>query len=217
MAAGKGLVPQTPEQSQAIQSLVQELQRTSPQLFSSLAQPGGQQLAIALPQLQNTAAALAQPSAQPAPQTAQPAPTLPTGMAPFPAGVLPTAATGTAPTAAGDASVTAEDGPTTLSFALNALFRTTGTADNEASSDTVPFGLHFDTAETELGALAALGPRSSSGEKHHTVHHAWGASASESEDEWAGLDSGAAGRPPAALAAVGMALLCIAAATAAAH
>ncbi|KAJ2157193.1 hypothetical protein GGF46_004671 [Coemansia sp. RSA 552] len=41
--------PQTQEQQQAIQRLIQELQRSSPQLFSATGQPGNQQMAIALP------------------------------------------------------------------------------------------------------------------------------------------------------------------------
>ncbi|KAJ2534120.1 hypothetical protein EV175_007047, partial [Coemansia sp. RSA 1933] len=41
--------PQTPEQQQAIQNLVDELRKSSPQLFSSIGQGNGQQVAIALP------------------------------------------------------------------------------------------------------------------------------------------------------------------------
>ncbi|KAJ2802282.1 hypothetical protein H4R20_003339 [Coemansia guatemalensis] len=239
---------QTPEQQQAIQNLVQELQRSSPQLFSALGQTGSQQLAIALPgaaatssqqasqpqqqaqqasqsqqpqQFQPIQAApqlapVSTPAAAPATPVVNPQPPAPT---PVPAPVPLPQATELPPAAAQtpQAAPTA-DATTPLSFALNAMFRTSSPQAAETSSDSLPFGLHFDQSDSELGDMHSAD--SSDGDAsitptHHfsTRHsHTWGSSMhdssseSDSFDEWAGLDSSAA-KPAASLVAVGLALL----------
>ncbi|KAJ2845111.1 hypothetical protein IWW36_004923 [Coemansia brasiliensis] len=281
--------PQTQEQRQAIDNLVQELQRISPQLFSTAGQSNNQQLAIALPstgpqpagpqqqaqpaqqtapqqiapapqaiqfpQTQQTPQAQPVPQAQQAQQTpqapqalqAQPAqqasqelppqsqltpqvepaapqaplvqPTLqaqPPEAAPEPA---PTPEqTEATPSLAVSPAATSDSAESDipLSFALNALFQTASRGSTaEASSDSLPFGLHFDTISTELGSLEL---ESSSGQESTSRHH-WpsassshtrgsSTSASSALDEWAGLDSSAA-KPAVSLVALGLSLLVI--------
>ncbi|KAJ2539317.1 hypothetical protein GGF49_005295 [Coemansia sp. RSA 1853] len=95
-----------------------------------------------------------------------------------------------------------------LSFALNALFQTTSsTSTSETWSDSVPFGLHMESDDSELGSLTRIDEDSRSG-RHSTSHHrsrSRGSSMSDS-DEWAGLDSSAA-HSAMSLVALGLALV----------
>ncbi|KAJ2451349.1 hypothetical protein EV183_003677 [Coemansia sp. RSA 2336] len=251
--------PQTPEQRQAIDNLVQELQRISPQLFSTAGQSNNQQLAIALPS--NPQAAGAQPAqqtgaapqavqfpqasqqpvtqeqqpvtpqqpvaqqqqpvaqvqpaqqvppAQPTPQASapqvapqvapqelpsqeQPSQEQPsqeqTLQAPEPAPTPEQPATASSPEVDQETSSDPTDNEIPLSFALNALFHTASS--REDTSDTLPFGLHFDTSSTELDGLESESSMSAS-----------------TLDEWAGLDSSAA-TPAMSLALLGITLTVI--------
>ncbi|KAJ1663580.1 hypothetical protein IW140_004825 [Coemansia sp. RSA 1813] len=143
--------PQTPEQQQAIQNLVDELRKSSPQLFSSIGQGNGQQVAIALPSTAPNAgsASPVSPGAPSSPgpaQAAQPqqpqqlqqprAPEVPQApqvpQASAPAG-LPETPPATSSAPAGSAantpapaeteqSATNSDASTPFSFAVNAMF-----------------------------------------------------------------------------------------------
>ncbi|KAJ2835796.1 hypothetical protein J3B02_006539, partial [Coemansia erecta] len=122
--------PQDPEQQRAIQSLVQELQRTSPQLFSNVGQNGGQQqLALAVPTMSAGGILPAQtvprpfqsqvPPPAPAPAPAQvpvPAPTPAVTSAPSPA-PSPAPAPVPAPVPASSAPVPSAAEPSTASTA----------------------------------------------------------------------------------------------------
>ncbi|KAJ2648654.1 hypothetical protein IWW40_003718 [Coemansia sp. RSA 1250] len=275
--------PQTPEQRQAIDNLVQELQRISPQLFSTAGQSTNQQLAIALPSsLQSAGAQPAQqtatapqaaqfppaqpaqpisqepplqnqpipqvqpaqqtPSAQPALQTQAPqeqapqtqapqeqapqtqapqeqAPQAQIPQAPAPQEQAPQAQTpqaapepsptpeqpdaSPAPAADQETSSDPADSEIPLSFALNALFHTASST-AETSSDSLPFGLHFDTSSSELGRLEFENSSRESASSR-TRGSSMGSSAL---DEWAGLDSSAA-RPAVSLGALGLSLIAI--------
>ncbi|KAJ2459379.1 hypothetical protein GGF42_001506 [Coemansia sp. RSA 2424] len=147
--------PQNPEQQRAIQSLVQELQKSAPQLFANIGQPGSQQLALALPMNpvplspsvgMTPASQVPAPAPVPAPVPA-PAPT-PMPVAPSP--LLPSPVAPVAPTAqpffassappAPPPAFTAAAAPppppmatssigsvasAPFSFAINAMFRST--------------------------------------------------------------------------------------------
>ncbi|KAJ2745835.1 hypothetical protein GGI20_001836 [Coemansia sp. BCRC 34301] len=159
--------PQNSEQQRAIQSLVQELQKASPQLFSNIGQPGNQQLALALPMnpapfSSSTGATPTSQAPAPAPAPA-PIPVAPSPLLPSPATltstlpplfasstppVLPSAFTAQAApslslTPAGSSSVMAS---APFSFAINAIFRSTDDVNSmPTSTNLLPFGLHFDS------------------------------------------------------------------------
>ncbi|KAJ1731624.1 hypothetical protein LPJ61_002446 [Coemansia biformis] len=217
---------QTPEQRQAIQNLIQELQRSSPELFAAFGQPGSQQLALAVPPAETTGAA---PQASPPPQqqSQQQPQQMQSGAAPgaVPVAPPPTGApsappfpfSAAAPPAAASAVPSAATTP--LSFALNALFPASSQPIQATPSDSLPFGLHFGSADSELAGLgtpdaSSDGPdqvSSAVGQHHASVHpssRSPGAGSSEpsSFNEWAGLDSSAA-TPAVTLAAIGLALL----------
>ncbi|KAJ2078283.1 hypothetical protein H4R24_004591 [Coemansia sp. RSA 988] len=236
---------QTPEQQQAIQNLIQELQRSSPQLFSALGQSSNQQLAIALPgttvtpsqqvsQQQQQPQQPQQPqlpeqSRQPQPielpeQSRQPQPIevapVPT---PIPVPGPPLQQIEPSPTPAAHPPEAAQEAPTAdtstpLSFALNAMFRTSSPQAAETPSDSLPFGLHFDQSDSELGDMHSSDSSSNdalltpthhfSTRPSHTRGSSMQDSSSESEsfDEWAGLDSSAT-KSATSLVAVGLALL----------
>ncbi|KAJ2614934.1 hypothetical protein H4S08_001485 [Coemansia sp. RSA 1365] len=243
---------QTPEQQQAIQKLVQELQRSSPQLFSALSQTGGQQLAIALPSATGTPsqqvaqpqqpqqlqqpqpiqmapqpAPVSTPVAAPAtpesnPQPAAPAPVPAPAPAPLPftnsAELSPTPVAQSSEAVQAPQAALATGTSTPLSFALNAMFQTSSPQGVETLSDTLPFGLHFDQTESELGDMHSS-DSSASDVSITLTHHfstrpspTWGSSIhrssseSDSFDEWAGLDNSAA-KSAASLAAVALALV----------
>ncbi|KAJ1999231.1 hypothetical protein GGI04_000617 [Coemansia thaxteri] len=162
--------PQNTEQQRAIQSLVQELQKSSPQLFSNVGQPGNQQLALALPVglgafNPSVPPALASQAPRPAPAPA-PAPAAPSSsLLPTDSAVSTAAATPlpSPPQAALASSAllapppppspvfTAASAP--ISFVIDAMFRHTDT-DSAMTADptSLPFGLHFDS--TQLGGEA---------------------------------------------------------------
>ncbi|KAJ2119355.1 hypothetical protein IW147_005935 [Coemansia sp. RSA 720] len=81
------------------------------------------------------------------------------------------------------------------------------TSTSETWSDSVPFGLHVESDDSELGSLTRIDEDSRSG-RHSTSHHrsrSRGSSMSDS-DEWAGLDSSAA-HSAMSLVALGLALV----------
>ncbi|KAJ2310078.1 hypothetical protein IWW54_003391 [Coemansia sp. RSA 2705] len=153
--------PQTSEQRQAIQNLVQELQRISPQMFSTIGTSNARCRARGI--WSNARARGCRPCAN--------------------------------RSSSSDSSV-------------------------ETSSDSLPFGLHFDSPDSELGSLVD-GDLSSDSDSssirhrstlHHSSHvHGSSMSGSNSFDDFAGLDSPAT-RPAVSLLAVGLALV-VAAAT----
>ncbi|KAJ2549123.1 hypothetical protein GGH95_006302, partial [Coemansia sp. RSA 1836] len=147
--------PQNPEQQRAIQSLVQELQKSAPQLFANIGQPGSQQLALALPmnpapfnpsvgmtpasQVPAPAPAPA-PAPEPAPMPVAPSPLLPSPVAavaptaqPFfsssaPPAPPPTFTAAAAPPPPPPPMATSSIGSVAsapFSFAINAMFRST--------------------------------------------------------------------------------------------
>ncbi|KAJ2509386.1 hypothetical protein GGI11_005902 [Coemansia sp. RSA 2049] len=224
--------PQTPEQQQAIQNLVDELRKASPQLFSNLGQTNGQQIAIALPSATpNAPAASAAPALQPqqpqtpqipqspqvpqqqeqpqVPQTPAPAvpPEAPAATSSAPAELF----TATAPTpAVNGQSSESSDSSTPVSFAVNAMFMSPD-ADKEATDEvsddaTIPFGLRFDPTFTESEGT------DSEGSSIHHRHDSTSGSSSEDAtdfdffDDLSDLDSSATTRAAMSLAAIGLSL-----------
>ncbi|KAJ2662207.1 hypothetical protein IWW48_001947 [Coemansia sp. RSA 1200] len=225
--------PQTPEQQQAIQNLVDELRKASPQLFSNLGQTNGQQIAIALPSATpNTPTASVAPAPQQQPQQPQQPqalqpqvpqqqeqPQVPQAPAPAVPPEAP-AATSSAPAelftttastpAVNEQSSVSNDASTPVSFAVNAMFMSSD-ADEEATDEvsddeTIPFGLRFDPTFTESEGA------DSEGSSIHHHHDSTGGSSSEDAtdfdffDDLSDLDSRAATRAAMSLAAIGLSL-----------
>ncbi|KAI9500436.1 hypothetical protein BX070DRAFT_255126 [Coemansia spiralis] len=214
--------PQTPEQQQAIQNLVQELQKTSPQLFSNIGQPGGQQqVALALPSVAPSTPAATPANSQPqqpvqglqGPQTPQapqaPAPAASPETFPATSSAPSGLATSTPPPMAVDQTESnSADVSTPFSLALNAMFQSDSSDGVDKASDdqSLPFGLRFDPSPT--GLESASSGKSSIHSKHKDEHES---SEHESDfeffDDLSGLDSLAAVRAAMSLAAIGLSLL----------
>ncbi|KAJ2505003.1 hypothetical protein GGI11_007159 [Coemansia sp. RSA 2049] len=221
--------PQTPDQQQAIQNLVDELRKASPQLFSNLGQTNGQQIAIALPSTTPNAPAA---SVAPAPHPQQPqtpqvpqvpqqqeqpqAPQTPALAVPPEAPAATSSApaelfTETAPTpAVNEQASESSDSSTPVSFAVNAMFMSPD-ADEEATDEvsddaTIPFGLRFDPTFTESEGT------DSEGSSIHHHHDSTSGSSSEDAtdfdffDDLSDLDSSATTRAAMSLAAIGLSL-----------
>ncbi|KAJ1876747.1 hypothetical protein H4R99_002495 [Coemansia sp. RSA 1722] len=181
-AAGQGLnaftpirliQAQDPEQQRAIQSLVQELQKTSPQLFTNVGQSGGQQqLALAVPTMPASSQPAQQtvPQAMPQPFQSQVPPPAPVpasvpAPAPTPAATpapAPAPAPGPAPVPApvSSAPTPASTDPSSLMTSTTGLplnFVANGFMDHnqmhEHSDDEIPFGLHFDASHSSMDSV----------------------------------------------------------------
>ncbi|KAJ2465770.1 hypothetical protein GGI03_002477 [Coemansia sp. RSA 2337] len=171
--------PQNSEQQRAIQSLVQELQKSSPQLFSNIGQPGNQQLALALPMnplgsfgpstviAPASQAPAPAPAPAPSPMPAIPSPPFPSPLAAatppvqpgFVSSALPVLPPVFSPAAAVPLpSTTSIDivMSTPFSFAINAMFRSTDDASaTPTTTGSLPFGLHFDTTLSIVNAWSS--------------------------------------------------------------
>ncbi|KAJ2372781.1 hypothetical protein IW150_003951, partial [Coemansia sp. RSA 2607] len=127
--------PQDPEQQRTIQSLVQELQKTSPQLFSNIGQNGGQQqlaLAVPSPLVGSNQVPAPAPQSMPQPfqsQVAAPAvPPAPSPPAPIPAPVpVPAPTSSSVPTMTNSVASTSQATPLAsgtnlpLNFVVNGM------------------------------------------------------------------------------------------------
>ncbi|KAJ1843658.1 hypothetical protein LPJ73_005425 [Coemansia sp. RSA 2703] len=154
--------PQDPEQQRTIQSLVQALQKTSPQLFSNIGQNGGQQqLALAVPSPLVGSNQVPTPAPQSMPQpfqsqvaapTVPPAPSPP---APIPAPVpVPAPTSSSVPTVTDSVASTSQATPLAsgtnlpLNFVVNGMSAVDTVG--EFPADSLPFGLHFDASHSSL-------------------------------------------------------------------
>ncbi|KAJ1728675.1 hypothetical protein LPJ72_005357 [Coemansia sp. Benny D160-2] len=203
--------PQTPEQQQAIQNLVDELRKASPQLFSNLGQTNGQQIAIALPSATPNAPAASVAPAPPPQQPQTPAPAVPPEAPAATSSAPAELFTATAPTpAVNGQSSESSDSSTPVSFAVNAMFMSPD-ADEEATDEvnddaTIPFGLRFDPTFTESEGTDSEG---SSIHHHHDIKS--GSSSEDATDfdffdDLSDLDSSATTRAAMSLAAIGLSL-----------
>ncbi|KAJ1843632.1 hypothetical protein LPJ73_005431 [Coemansia sp. RSA 2703] len=154
--------PQDPEQQRTIQSLVQELQKTSPQLFSNIGQNGGQQqlaLAVPSPLVGSNQVPAPAPQSMPQPfqsQVAAPAvPPAPSPPAPIPAPVpVPAPTSSSVPTMTNSVASTSQATPLAsgtnlpLNFVVNGMSAVDTVG--ELPADSLPFGLHFDASHSSL-------------------------------------------------------------------
>ncbi|KAJ2776929.1 hypothetical protein GGI15_004681 [Coemansia interrupta] len=158
---------QDPEQQRTIQSLVQELQKSSPQLFSNIGQNGGQQqlaLAVPSPLVGNNQAPAPAPQSipqqfqsqivapSPAPAIAPaPVPTPQAPPAPVPAPVPISASMSTTANSgvgASQATPLASGTDLPLNFVVNGMSAVDTVG--ELPADSLPFGLHFDATHSSL-------------------------------------------------------------------
>ncbi|KAJ1721506.1 hypothetical protein LPJ53_003966 [Coemansia erecta] len=160
---------QDPEQQRTIQSLVQELQKSSPQLFSNIGQNGGQQqLALAVPSPLVGSGQAPAPAPQSLPQQFQPqvaAPSPAPAVAPAPAPVptpqappapvpAPAPIPSSMPTMTDSAVGTSQATPLAsgtnlpLNFVVNGMSAVDTVG--ELPADSLPFGLHFDASHSSL-------------------------------------------------------------------
>ncbi|KAJ2039516.1 hypothetical protein H4S03_001646 [Coemansia sp. S3946] len=184
--------PQNSEQQRAIQSLVQELQKSSPQLFSNIGQPGNQQLALALPMnplgsfgpstVTAPASQAPAPAPVPSPVPAIPSPPFPSPLAastpPVQPGFVSSALTVLPPVFSPAAAVPLPSTTsidivmsTPFSFAINAMFRSTDDASaTPTTTGSLPFGLHFDTT-LSIGNAWSSDDSDSQSETSSTLTH----------------------------------------------